>query len=114
MGESAKASSKVKLKAKIYKTMMKAEEDEEEDTDMKADLDYGWVIVAVAFFVIFIPDGILVAFGGFVPSLQREFSADGSTLSLAASLLNGTKSLFGLVVSSLMDRFGFVKVIIAM
>ncbi|TRY69337.1 hypothetical protein TCAL_10737 [Tigriopus californicus] len=68
---------------------------------------YGWIIVVVAFFCICIPDGILVAFGGFVNPLAKEFQVNPTTISLAASIMNGVKSLFGLVVSTLMDKYGY-------
>lgn len=68
---------------------------------------YGWIIVVVAFFCICIPDGILVAFGGFVNPLAKEFKVNPTTISLAASIMNGVKSLFGLVVSTLMDKYGY-------
>lgn len=74
------------------------------------DGGYGWVIVLIAFVCIFIPDGILVAFGGFISSLNRRFKVNPSVLTAAASVNNGVKSLSGIFVSALMKRFGYKRV----
>ncbi|XP_059095313.1 monocarboxylate transporter 14-like [Tigriopus californicus] len=82
-------------------------EDQVEGTN---DGGYGWIIVIVGFFCTLIPDGILVAFGGFVNSLKTEFNVDPWTIALAPSVSNGVKSLIGLGITNLMDRSGFQKV----
>lgn len=82
-------------------------EDRDETTN---DGGYGWIIVIVGFFCTFIPDGILVAFGGFVHALKTEFKIDPWAIALAASVSNGLKSLTGLGITNLMDRSGYQKV----
>ncbi len=74
-------------------------------------LHYAWVVLAVSFVAVVVPQGIRIAFGTFVPAWEHDFGVNRatlSTLSSASFLIYG----FGQPVTGrLADRFGGRRVL---
>lgn len=67
---------------------------------------YGWIVVAVAAFVLLLSAGARSAPGVFLLPMQEDLGVSRSTLSLAASLGLVMFGLGGPLSGALMDRFG--------
>jgi MFS family permease len=67
---------------------------------------YGWVIVAVSFFTIFLALGIRFSFGVFYVAILGEYGWGRGETAGAFSLAMVTHALFAPVTGTLIDRFG--------
>lgn len=59
------------------------------------DGKYGWVVVAAAFYCIFVMEGITHTFSLLVQVFENEFNASVSQITLANSLTMGFSFMFG-------------------
>ena len=67
---------------------------------------YGWVIVAVSFFTLFLTLGIRFSFGVFYVAILREYAWGRGETAGAFSLSLLVHGSFALVTGNLIDRFG--------
>ncbi len=67
---------------------------------------YGYVIVAAAFFILFVVEGIHSTFGIFFTPLLQEFGLDRAATSGIASITMLLTGLLGIVTGRLTDRVG--------
>jgi len=70
------------------------------------DGGWGWVVVAAAFFVNMIADGVTFSFTYLFQELEREFGQTKAVTSFAVSMFHAVPLLVGPVASALTDRFG--------
>jgi MFS family permease len=67
---------------------------------------YGWVIVAVSFFTLFINLGIRFSFGVFYVAILKEYGWGRAETAGAFSIVMLTQALFAIVTGNLIDRLG--------
>ena len=67
---------------------------------------YGWVVIGVAYLIMFFTAGVSQAFGIFIKPMTDEFGWDRSTLSLAVSIFAIMSAIIPPVAGRLADRFG--------
>ncbi len=67
---------------------------------------YGWVVIGVAYLIMFFTAGVSQAFGVFIKPMTDEFGWDRSTLSLAVSIFAIMSAIIPPVAGRLADRFG--------
>ena len=72
---------------------------------------YGWVVLAVGFFVIFVSTGARNGFGVFIIPLTDEFGWSRSALSFAIAIGWGVNGLTQPFIGRVYDRFGGRSVI---
>ena len=83
------------------------------ETVRRKGIYYGWVVLAVTFFVLFVSTGARNGFGVFIIPLTEEFDWSRRTISLAIAigwLVNGVSQPF---LGRIYDRFGGRRVISA-
>jgi MFS family permease len=73
----------------------------------------GWFVVAAAFAITFLGFGAAYAFGAFLESLEREFSASRGSVSLVFSLAGFLYFGLGIVTGPAADRWGARRVVVA-
>ncbi|XP_023246742.1 uncharacterized protein LOC106643525 [Copidosoma floridanum] len=95
-------------------------EEEEEDDSLEnlaearaPDGGYGWVVVAAAFMVNLIADGITFSFGVIYHEFLKYFGEGKATTSWIGSLFMAMPLLSGPIASFLTDRYGCRRVTIA-
>ena len=69
-------------------------------------LHYAWVILAISFVAVIVPQGLRIAFGAFIPAWEQEFGVNRATL---ASISSVSFLLYGFgqpLTGRLADRFG--------
>lgn len=76
------------------------------------DGGWGWVVVAAAFLVNLLADGVTLSFGSFFPVLSDVFGTSKGTTAWVGSLLASMPLLSGPIASSLTDRYGCKRVTI--
>lgn len=69
-------------------------------------LYYGWIVIGVAYLIMFFTAGVSQAFGVFIKPMTDEFGWDRSTLSLAVSIFAIMSAIIPPVAGRLADRFG--------
>jgi MFS family permease len=67
---------------------------------------YGWVIVAVSFFTLFLTVGMRFSFGVFYVAILQEYGWGRAETAGAFSVAMITHALFAVVTGNLIDRFG--------
>lgn len=67
---------------------------------------YGWVVLGVAYLIMFFTAGVSQAFGVFIKPMTDEFGWDRSTLSLAVSIFAIMSAVVPPVAGRIADRFG--------
>lgn len=72
----------------------------------RGGLYYGWIVLAVAYLIMFFTAGVSQAFGVFIKPMTEEFGWDRSTLSLAVSIFAITSAIIPPVAGRAADRFG--------
>lgn len=77
------------------------------------DGGYGWIVVFASFVLNFIIDGIAYSFGVFLDAWMVDFKSSKSKTSWVGSLLTGGYLLMGPLAGSLVNQYGFRKVVIA-
>jgi len=70
------------------------------------DGGWGWVVVAAAFFVNLIADGVTFSFTYLFQELEKEFGQSKAVTSFAVSMFHAVPLLVGPVASALTDRYG--------
>ena len=75
------------------------------------DGGYGWVIVAVAFFVSVLSDGVLYSFGIYLPIYINEFNSQAATVSWISSFGAGSDCLLSMFSGYYADKYGNKKVL---
>lgn len=71
------------------------------------DGGYGWVIIAMAFFMIFICEGIINSFGRLLIPITEDFQQDEAEVAFSGSVLDGFHFVCGAFASILINIFGF-------
>jgi MFS family permease len=69
-------------------------------------LYYGWVVLGIAYLIMFFTAGVSQAFGVFIKPMTDEFGWDRSTLSLAVSIFAIMSAVVPPVAGRIADRFG--------
>lgn len=69
-------------------------------------LYYGWVVVGLSSYLVFLISGAVFAFGIFFPSFEAEFGWSRSRISLAISLHMFVYGVIQVIVGRCMDRYG--------
>ena len=77
------------------------------------DGGYGWVIVAVAFFVSVLSDGVLYSFGIYLPIYINAFNSQAATVSWISSFSAGSDCLLSMFSGYYADKYGNKKVLFA-
>lgn len=72
----------------------------------RGGLYYGWVILGVAYLIMFFTAGVSQAFGVFIKPMTEDFGWDRSTLSLAVSIFAIMSAIVPPVAGRIADRFG--------
>lgn len=75
-------------------------------TDRRGALYYGWIVIGVAYLIMFFTAGVSQAFGVFIKPMTDEFGWDRSTLSLAVSIFAIMSAIIPPVAGRMADRFG--------
>jgi len=70
------------------------------------DGGWGWVVVAAAFFVNMIADGVTFSFTYLFQELEKEFGQSKAVTSFAVSMFHAVPLLVGPIASALTDRYG--------
>ncbi len=69
-------------------------------------LYYGWVVLGIAYLIMFFTAGVSQAFGVFIKPMTEDFGWDRSTLSLAISIFAIMSAIVPPVAGRIADRFG--------
>ncbi|OIJ13831.1 hypothetical protein BKP35_08625 [Anaerobacillus arseniciselenatis] len=77
----------------------------------KQSFYYGWVIVGVAFLMLFITSGIIMTFGVFVETMTGELSWSKTGISIGIAMFMLIQGLLSPYIGSLVDQYGPRKVI---
>jgi MFS family permease len=72
----------------------------------RGGLYYGWVVLGIAYLIMFFTAGVSQAFGVFIKPMTDEFGWDRSTLSLAVSIFAIMSAIVPPVAGRIADRFG--------
>jgi len=80
--------------------------------DTQKSLYYGWVVVAVCFFIVLISAGSRTSFGAFFNSMREDFGWSFGLTSLAISIGMLVGGLFGPLGGYLLDKLGGRTVIL--
>lgn len=83
-----------------------SDESEDEKIPPIPDGGWGWVVVAAAFIVTCVTDGLSFSFGVLHLAFKQHFNSKESMTSLIGSLFIATPLIAGPVMSALVDRFG--------
>ncbi|MBI3090432.1 MAG: MFS transporter [Candidatus Tectomicrobia bacterium] len=75
-------------------------------------LYYGWVVVALSSYLVFLISGVVFAFGIFFPSFEAEFGWSRSRISLAISLHMFVYGVVQIIIGRCMDRYGVRRVLL--
>lgn len=67
---------------------------------------YGWIVLGVAYLIMFFTAGVSQAFGVFIKPMTEEFDWDRSTISLAVSIFAIMSAVVPPVAGRIADRFG--------
>jgi len=74
------------------------------------DGGFGWVVVISSFMISLIVDGLCYSQGIFFDEFRSEFATDAATASWVASVLTGTYSMVGPLVSAMVQCYGCRRV----
>lgn len=74
--------------------------------DRRRRLYYGWIILGVAYLIMFFTAGVSQAFGVFIKPMTEDFGWDRSTLSLAVSIFAVMSAIVPPAAGRIADRFG--------
>ena len=80
--------------------------------DTRKPLYYGWVLVAVCFFIVLISAGARSSFGAFFNPMREDLGWSFGLTSLAISIGMLVGGLFGPIAGYLLDKFGGRTVIL--
>lgn len=72
----------------------------------RGGLYYGWIVLGIAYLIMFFTAGVSQAFGVFIKPMTDDFGWDRSTLSLAVSIFAIMSAVVPPVAGRIADRFG--------
>ena len=72
----------------------------------RSGLYYGWIVLGIAYLIMFFTAGVSQAFGVFIKPMTDDFGWDRSTLSLAVSIFAIMSAIVPPIAGRIADRFG--------